>query len=485
MKYAAALVVLLLSASVLGQEIPLFTEDLPPEEFQSRREKVYAAIGDKSFALIQGAPSPVGYVRFRQSNTFYYLCGVETPHAYLLLDGTRGKTSLYLPHRNEAREASEGKLLSAEDAQMVQKLTGVDAVHGSELLSEHLARAVYRGNVESLFTPFQPAVGVGNARDMATRTVSDVANDPWDGRPSREAQFIDHIRSRFPQLDVRDLSAILDKTRLIKSPREIKLIERATRLSGLALMEAARSTEPGLMEQELDGLAKFIFYRNGAQGNAYYSLVASGRNAWYPHYHRGQRQMKDDELLLMDCAPDYNYYVTDVTRMWPVSKKFNEWQRQLYGFYLACYEAILRAIRPGEAADIKREAASEMERFLSNWVFSKPSHRKGAEAFVKDYRESANVHPARLGHWVGMAPHDVGPNDGTLRPGMVLTIEPALRVPEEHIYIRLEDLIVITEEGAEVLSNFVPRSIEGIEALRLEEGLLQRYPHANWKPGER
>ena len=112
------------------------------------------------------------------------------------------------------------------------------------------------------------------------------------------------------------------------------MIRRATRLSGLALIESMRSTKPGQYERELDGLARFIFYRNGAQGDAYYSLIASGRNAWYPHYNAGKRKMEDGDFLLMDYAPDYGYYMSDVTRMWPVNGKFSQWQRDLYGFYL-------------------------------------------------------------------------------------------------------------------------------------------------------
>jgi len=110
----------LVSQSVLAQEgVPLFTTDFPPQEFARRRAALYDAIGDKALALIQGAPSPSGYVRFRQSNEFYYLCGVETPHAYLLLDGARRRTTLYLPHRNAGRERVEGKGLTADDADLV------------------------------------------------------------------------------------------------------------------------------------------------------------------------------------------------------------------------------------------------------------------------------------------------------------------------------------------------------------------------------
>ena len=332
--------------ALLAQEgFPLFSTDFPPEEFAKRRAAVYDAIGRSAVAIVQGAPTPVGYTRFRQSTDFYYLSGIESPNAYLLLDPLERRTTLYLPHRNERRESSEGKVLSAEDADDVKRLSGVDAVFGPELLAEHLARIVQRRSPLTAYTPLSPAEGTAESRDLALRRVADLGSDPWDGSASRAGVFARRLADWFPGLTVADLSPKLDDMRLIKSPREIAMIDRATRLSGLALLEAMRSTRPGQYERELDGVAKFVFYRNGAQGDAYYSLIGSGRNAWWPHYNAGKRKMEDGDFLLMDYAPDVGYYMSDVTRMWPVNGTFSPWQRELYGFYLACYEAILKAER--------------------------------------------------------------------------------------------------------------------------------------------
>ncbi len=469
------------SAPILAQEgIPIFTPDFPPEEFAARRAKAYDALGESGLAVIQGASSPVGYVRFRQSNEFYYLCGIEVPHAYLLLDGAQRRATLYLPHRNEGRERNEGKTLSAEDAELIIKLSGVDAVSSTDQLGEHLGRYARSQAARTLYTPFSPAEGFATSRDSAVRAVADAASDPWDGSPSREGHFAELLRTRFPQFEVRDFTPALDSLRLIKSPREIALIRKATYLSSLAIMEAMRSTEPGLKEYELDGVAKFVYYRNGAQGEAYYSLIASGPNAWYPHYSSGKRTMKEGEFLLMDFAPDVGYYMSDVTRMWPVNGRFSAWQRELYEFYEGCYRAILKAIRPDVTpAVIKEEAAREMEQILARSKFSKPAYENAARQFVALYKDSAKNPKTSLGHWVGMATHDVGVYGEPLRAGMVFTIEPALRVPEEQIYIRLEDVIIIKEDGAEIVTDFLPMDVNGIEKLMKEEGILQRYPRAN------
>ena len=470
--------VFLFNKNINAQDIPFFTNDFPSEEFAQRRAKIFDAIGSNGIALIQGEPSPRGYTRFRQSNEFYYLSGIEVPHAYLVLNGARRTATLYLPNRNEVRETNEGKVLSAEDAEMVKQLSGVNDVFSTAMLGEHLGGFTRTGQITNVYTPFNPAEGTAMSRDLAIRAIADAAADPWDGSVTREGRFITLLREKYPQLEIKNLSPMLDKLRLIKSPREIALIRKATRLSGLALMEAMRSTVPGITEFELDGMAKYIYYRNGSQGDAYYSLIASGTNAWYPHYNAGKRVMKDGEFLLMDYAPDVGYYMSDVTRMIPVNGKFNNWQRELYGFYLDCYKAILKNIKPGlTARTIKQTAAREMQQALSRSKFSKPIYEKAAREFVESYQKSAENPQTSLGHWIGMATHDVGGQDGSpLRAGMVFSIEPALRVPEEKIYIRLEDVIIITEKGADILTTFVPMEISDIEKLMKEEGMLQRYP---------
>jgi Xaa-Pro aminopeptidase len=472
---ALGLLVAALAPRAPAQDAPLFTSDFAPEEFARRRGAVYDALGRDGVAIVPGAPSPASYARFRQSNDFYYLSGVEVPHAYLALNGRMRRATLFLPHRNERREQGEGKVLSAEDADEIRRLSGIDAVAPLEALAEQLARGVQMG-ARTLYLPLAPAEGMAMSRDLGLRAVADQANDPWDGRPSREGRFVELLRQRFPTYEVKDLSPTLDELRLIKSPAEIALIKKSTRLACLAIEEAMRSTVPGLYEYELDGLAKFIFFRHGAQGESYYSLIASGPNAWYPHYSSGKRRMQDGELLLMDFAPDVGYYQSDITRMWPVGGRFSPEQRELYTFYLRTYRAFLAAIRPGRtAAEILRASGAGWDEILRDTRFSKPEYEKAARVFVDAHKLSGEHHPM-LGHWVGMAVHDDGPYEGPLRPGMVFTIEPQFRVPEEKIYIRLEDLIVVTEKGIEIVSDWLPSDVEAIEKKMQEDGLLQRYP---------
>lgn len=449
-----------------------FTTNFTPAEFAARRAKVYDAIGPGGLAVIQGLPSVHSSAIFRQSNEFYYLSGVVAPQALLLMDGTTRRTILYLPKQNLSRAAVEGNLLSSDDPAGTARITGVDDVRTPDQLQADLAG---HSGATALYVPFAPTEGASESPDGARRRTTDAAADPWDGRVSREDHFRSLLKARVPGLEIRDLSPILNTLREIKSPAEIALITRATRIGGEAIMEAMRSTVPGLAEYEIDALAQFIFVRHGSQGEAYRAIVASGPAAMNAHHRAGEKIMNAGELVLMDYCPDLGYYRCDVTRQWPVNGRFTREQRELYGFYLAAYEAVLNAIKPGlTSQQVLQSAVSRMDAILVATTFSKPLYTAAATRFVERYRTSAE-RGGGLGHAVGMATHDFGGGTGVLRPGMVFTIEPALTIPEEQIYIRLEDMILITESGATVLSDFVPRGMADVEKTMGEAGLLQRY----------
>lgn len=473
---------------VQAQEMSaLFTSDFSAEEFINRRANIIEEIGKDSFALIQGAPEPHGYVKFRQNNEFYYLCGIEAPHAYLLIDGATGTSSLYLKSQNPRLAAFEGNKLTAKDETFIKKACGVDAVYDLDHLQADLKKATDSGKYKNIFTLHSPAEGLAVSRSGARRADMEIKADPLDGRISREQNLVQILKSQIKTADVefqvetKDLTAILDKQRLIKSPAEIALIKKATYLSGLALIEAMKASKPGIYEYELDAVAKYVYWKFGAQGDAYSSIVASGKNAMTPHYFLNSSEMKDGDLVLMDYAPDYHYYMSDLTRQWPVNGKFTADQKELYTFYLACYHAISKRIRPGVTPkQVITEAYQEMEKVFLETKFSKKIYTDNAGIFIEGFRKQTERPFVMLGHWVGMSTHDVGGYTNiVLKPGMVFTIEPQFVIPEEKIYIRIEDLFIITEDGAEMVSDFVPDDIEEIETLMKNDGLLQQYPAYN------
>jgi Xaa-Pro aminopeptidase len=476
--FLAAIIALTIVSQPLGraQAGRAWTTAFPKEEFAARRLKVAQAIGADAVALLQAAPTVHSSAIFRQSNEFFYLSGVGVPQALLLIDGGTKTTTLYLPKQDASRAAVEGALLSADDPAAAASLTGIDEVKPPEALQADLA-ARYKQGRRTLYVPFEPAEGSAESRDGARRRNNDAAADPWDGRIPREGHLRVLLMSRAGNYATGNLSPILDTLRAIKSAAEIAVIDRATRIGGEAIMEAMRSTAPGVAEQELDAIARFVFVRHGAQGEAYRAIVASGPNAFFAHHRASDKVMQDGELVLMDYCPDLHYYRCDVTRQWPVNGRFSPVQRELYTFYLGVYEAILYSIRPNVSSQaILQDAVKKMDAMMTTMTFSKPLYENAATAFVDGYRRRAQGGNANLGHAVGMSTHDMGGGSGVMRPGLVFTIEPQFRIPEERIFIRLEDMIVITETEAKIISDFVPRSIDAVEKVVAEPGLLQQYP---------
>jgi Xaa-Pro aminopeptidase len=281
----SAIVLVAAPGLVFGQSPPPYQSDFPPEEFRARWVSVFERMGERSIAILQGAPKPSGFVFPRQSNEFYYLSGIETPHAYLILDGRDRTVTLFLPPRDEALERAEGRILSADDADSVRRLTGVDKVASTRTMNEDWMRQFFRGPRTVIYTPFAPAEGAAQSRGEVQGANAAIALDYWDGRPSREAHFSELLRTRLPRAEVRDLTPILDELRSVKSPREIALIRRASQLAGRGIIEAIKSSRPGATEYQLEAVARYVFLANGSRLEGYRSITASGtENIWNMHY---------------------------------------------------------------------------------------------------------------------------------------------------------------------------------------------------------
>jgi Xaa-Pro aminopeptidase len=469
--YVLPLALWLLSPAVgRTQDVPEYQPDFPPEEFKARWEKVFNRIGDRGAAIVQGAPLTNGFIYPRQNNEFYYLCGIETPHSYLVLDGKARKVTLYLPPANRRLESAEGRVLSADDADLVKKLTGVDDVRSNRAMKEDDLPALKAA--EDIYTLFSPAEGTAQSRVELRVANAAIKADFWDGRDTREENFVGLLRKRFPTARVKDLTQVLDAMRAVKSKREIALIRRASQLSGLGIIEAIKGTKPGGFEYQLDAAARYVFLVNGARLEGYRSIVAAGTgNIWSMHYYRNTAMLKDGDLVLMDYAPDYRYYVSDVARMWPVNGKFGPTQRELVQFVLEYRNAVMKRIRPGVTPrQIMDEAKAAMEPVFRRTRFSKAVYEKAAHTLV-DRGGGVFSHP------VGMAVHDDGGYfSAELRPGHVFSIDPQLRVPEEKLYIRYEDVVVVTDDGVENFTDFLPSELDDIEKLVGTGGVVQKVP---------
>ena len=444
--------------------------DFPPEEFKARWKGVFEQIGDEAVAVVQGFPLSNGFIMPRQTNTFYYLSGIETPHAYILLDGRDKKVTLYMPPRNERLERSEGRILNADDEILIKKLVGVDAVFSTDDMRENFPPGLDRGTV--IYTMFTPAEGQGQSRYELEVANASIAADPWDGRVSREGRLVQLLRTRNRRNEVKDLTPIIDNLRSVKSPNEIALIRRASQLAGLGLIEAIKSTEPGVWEYQLDGIARYVFLINGARLEAYRSITASGTaNISNGHYYRNDSQLKSGDMVLMDYAPDFRYYVSDIGRMWPVNGTYEPWQRELLQIILEYRNVVLDIIRPGIMTEqVLEEARQRMKPIMKRYKFSKKIYQVAAEKML---RTGGGI----LSHPVGLAVHDDGPyRHGPLKVGHVFSVDPQMWVPEENLYLRYEDTIVVTEDGNENFTEFLPSELDELEELVREKGMLQSFP---------
>ena len=271
---------------------------------------------------------------------------------------------------------------------------------------------------------------------------------------------------------MQNLDPMLDALRAFKSPREIAIIREATRITGLGIMEAMRDARPDMFEYELQADAEFVFKKYGSQGAAYFALIATGQNTLYSHYHKKTARLQDGELVQFDYAPDYKYYVSDVTRVFPANGKFTPRQREFYTIYLRLYQALMTSIKVRVApGNIIKEAVVKMDAIMATYRFTDPKIKEAATRFVERYRASTSN---SLGHTIGMEVHDVRLPTQTLEPGQLFTIEPAMTIPDEHVGIRLEDVILMTANGYENLSAFVPVEIADIEKLMAEPGLSDK-----------
>jgi len=428
-------------------------------ERRERRGRLIEALralgpaGAAGVALLQGAPKESVHGVFRQYNDVMYLCGIETPHAYLAVDARDGTTHLFLPYQSPGHCDREGALLSAADREEARAATGVDVVHGVDELATFLER------VRHLWTPLRAGEGAIQSWDVLQRAAQERISDPWDGRLDRNRWFVSRLRERLPASQLHDLGPLLDELRLIKSNAEIALLRRSGELAGQGLLAAMRRTRPGLMEYQLDASSRFVYLDGGARDVAYRAIAAGGDNAWYGHYGANSAELRDGDLVLFDCGPDYHYYASDITRIWPVNGRYDPVQRELYGFIVEYHRALLRHLRPRVTREqVQEEAAADMAGVVERTPWSKRIYAEAAQRSL--------VFPHHLSHPVGMAVHDVGHYRGRImQPGLVLTVDPQLIIPEERRYLRVEDTVAITADGIENFHQFVPLDLDETEAL--------------------
>ncbi len=430
-------------------------------EFQRRRKRFVERMGE-AVAIFPAAPELLrtndSEFAYRQDTDFYYLTGFEEPHSVLILAPQHPeiKSALFVRTNDKEREQWEGRRWGVEGA---KTLLGVDAAYPIGELGQRL----------------------GEFLETAGRLYYSFTGDP-----QLNQQIVDRLRhyrtararSDKGPLEVAEPSILLHEQRIFKSAADIAGMRRAVDISGAGHIAAMRHARPGMHEYEVEAIVEYVFASHGAQSPAYPSIVSSGKNLSTVHYHTNRNPIPNGSLVLVDAGAELDYYCGDITRTWPISGKFSPEQRAMYDIVLAANLRGLELCKAGIKlnTDINEAAARVLVDGLVGLGLLTGSVDEHLE---KQTHKRFTVH--RIGHWLGMDTHDVGSyrlngDWRPLEPGMIITIEPGLYIPDEpdvpdgfkNISVRIEDDVLITDADPDILSAAVPKSVHAIEQLMAE-----------------
>jgi Xaa-Pro aminopeptidase len=425
--------------------------------FAARRERFLESMGEDALALLLGAGLAVRsadtHHPFRQDSDFHYLTGFDHPDAAALLRTDGGpRFTLFVEPRDPPAETWTGQRPGVEGA---VRDHGADAAHPRAELKQKLSEVLGAGGT------LYHALGRNPALDR------------W------LAEQLDQLRlrsrqGRRPPARIVDPREIVHEMRLRKEPAELELMRRAARITEEGHRMAAGLARDGVFEYEIAAALDYSFRRRGASGPAYESIVGGGANATTLHYVRNDQKLRQGELVLIDAGCELEGYASDVTRTYPVGGRFEGGRRAVYEVVLEAQRTALEAVRPGVHLEDLHDAAV---RCLIAGMLELGLLSGDPEALVRgDAHQRYYMH--RTSHWLGLDVHDVGAYavDGRprpLEPDMVFTVEPGLYVPSDDesadpdlrgIGVRIEDDVVVTPEGCEILTEAIPKEMDDVEA---------------------
>lgn len=428
-------------------------------ELVRRRRALMRAVGEDAVVLVPTAPvryrnNDAAYP-YRQSSDFLYLTGFQEPEALLVLAPGReaAEQILFCRDHDERAERYDGERLGPERA--AQHLHLDDAFPILDL--DEILPGLLEGRRRIYFA-------VGADADFDRRVMG----------------WVNGIRARvgagaLPPSEFVDIGHLLHDMRLVKSAAELRLMREAARISVTAHTRAMQTVSPAMSEGDLEAELMYAFRRGGAREAAYESIVAGGDHACTMHYVRNDAPLRDGELVLIDAGCEYQGYASDITRTFPVSRRFSEPQRRVYEIVLHAQRAAIAAVRPGAHFNAPHEAAN---RVLTEGLIALGLLEGELEALIAaEASRPWTIH--KTSHWLGLDVHDVGDYRlgeawRELEPGMVLTIEPGLYfhrdlegTPAElrGIGVRIEDDVLVTADGCEVLTAALPTDPDEIETL--------------------
>ncbi len=403
-------------------------------------------------ALVKSRISDTDYA-FRQDSNFYYLSGYEEPDSLILIRPNHDKEKfiIFCRDRDPLREQWDGFRTGQDGAIQEYQADNAYSINSiDQMMPELLA------GVKNIYFSMSAPCGV----DLKiSQWVEDIRKNTRAGAE--------------PPHNLLSLDSILHEMRLIKEDHEMDLMKQAADITTEAHIRAMQAVTPGMYEYQLEAEYLYAFNKNGARSPAYNSIVGGGNNSCILHYVENNAELKDGDLVLVDAGCEYKYYASDVTRTFPVNGKFSPEQKEIYSIVLEAHKQSMEQAKPGNKWNLMHEKSVEVivEGLLDLGLL------KGTKDQVIENGDYSKFYMHRIGHWLGMDVHDVGgyKQDGDwrdLEKGMVMTIEPGIYILDsledvddkwKGIGVRIEDDIVVTESGFEVLTPNVPRTIEEVE----------------------
>jgi Xaa-Pro aminopeptidase len=419
----------------------------PNSAYAQRRAKLAAtAEGPIVLTGLNGREEDSQAYVFAQEENFYYLTGHNEEEAGLILlppadskakkDDFQGpREILFLPAKNPSKEKWNGVRMSPSDPG-IQARTGFADVRPFSEMRATIERLARFYPVFYTILPYEKELG---------------------GYP-HERETVDWLKMAAPQVNLKDIRTNITDLRLIKSPTEIAFLRQAIDLSLDAHLAAFKMMRPGLWEYQVAAKMVEAHAMGGSEAEAYAPIVGAGPNSTALHYDKLGRKIEDGDIVVMDVGAQYSGYAADITRTVPANGKFTPRQREIYDIVLGAQNAALAALKPG--ADMCRKGKQSLFKISYDYINSHGKDQNG--------KPLGQYYIHGLGHNIGLDVHDPGDSCKPLMPGQVVTMEPGIYIPEENLGVRIEDDVLITETGYELLSSKLPRTADEIEKIMAE-----------------
>jgi Xaa-Pro aminopeptidase len=443
-QFAAAL---LLSLSVSLSALAQYTDrqaikDLGgPQEFAARRAELAAKLKTGYVLLFAKTQEPPAD-HYREDNDFYYYTGIADLGAIMGMDVATQHVTILEPKQSQREVQIYGPNLLAMSKDE-QKELGYSSVVPSSVMDLQMAYAFGNGGEHDLWVRLGFADKPDGARSETGRDYAiEYANPYGQDLPGDRGTFV-KLAERYPAAHLRDITGYIDEMRNIKRPGEIEVLRRNGRISATGDKQAIAAAHPGMYEYQIEAQAAFVYRNSGAQGVAYPAIVGTGphTNTW--HYFADRDKIAPGSIVVFDFAADLDHMTMDITRTFNIDGKFTPEQAKWYNVDLECQKAVIDMLRPGntyEQAEAAGKKVFEREGISDQW-YGWP------------------------GHFVGLATHDVMFPKGPIQAGQVITVEPIVEFPDKHWHFRVEDTILITANGPEILSSAVPKELADVEKL--------------------